>query len=245
MRYGCLPRLTITEPQCPRPTLKDQRSAEILDAYLTCVARFGLKGSTQDRIAAEAGVKRPLLRHYLGNRDDMTAALADHVINALAGVSEAVSVQFGSRSEPSELIDALFDDGHGHDPRLRLAWKALATTAEHIPDLRPKLTHRYADFLAVIEGVLARAHPSAPLKRVRAVAHGRAHPADHAAASGLPVEGGLDTLRPGNLDPRARQIDGMHGEGEAFAGGQHIGELEFAGIAVMACVTSARSAKRT
>ena len=102
----------------PRPTLKDQRSAEILDAYLTCVARFGLEGATQERIAAEAGVKRPLLRHYLGNRDDMTAALADHVINAFAEVTEAVSVQFGSQGEPSELIDALFDDGHGHDPRL-------------------------------------------------------------------------------------------------------------------------------
>ncbi|UWR08730.1 TetR/AcrR family transcriptional regulator [Ruegeria sp. B32] len=156
----------------PRPTLKNQRSAEILDAYLTCVARFGLEGATQERIAAEAGVKRPLLRHYLGNRDDMTAALADHVINAFAEVTEAVSVHFGSQGEPSELIDALFDDGHGHDPRLMLAWQALATAAERIPDLGPKLTQSYADFLAVIEGNLARAYPSAPPERIRAVAHG-------------------------------------------------------------------------
>ena len=68
----------------PRPSLKDQRSQEILDAYLTCVAHFGLDGATQERIAEEAGVKRPLLRHYLGNKDEMITALADYVVAGFA-----------------------------------------------------------------------------------------------------------------------------------------------------------------
>ncbi|MFC3119784.1 TetR/AcrR family transcriptional regulator [Jhaorihella thermophila] len=156
----------------PRPSLKDQRSGQILDAYLTCVARFGLEGATQERIAAEAGVKRPLLRHYLGNREDMIAALATHVIAAFAEVTEALEAHFAATGTPAELIDALFASGDGHDPRLMLAWQALATAAQNDPDLSRKLTQSYAEFLAVIETVLARAHPGAPPDRIRAAAHG-------------------------------------------------------------------------
>ena len=47
----------------------------------------------------------------------------------------------------------------------------------------------------------------------------------------LPVEGRLHALRPGDLDPRPRQVDGVHGEGEALARGQRVAELELAGVA--------------
>ncbi len=156
----------------PRPSLKDRRSEEILDAYLTCVARFGLEGATQERIAAEAGVKRPLLRHYLGNRDDMIAALAGYVIAAFAEVTLALKSRFSETGSPAQLIDLLFDDMHGHDPRLMLAWQALATAAERDPTLGAGLTKCYADFLAVIENVLTRAYPDARPARIQAAAHG-------------------------------------------------------------------------
>lgn len=156
----------------PRPSLKDQRSEQILDAYLTCVARFGLEGATQERIATEAGVKRPLLRHYLGNREDMIAALAAHVIAAFAEVTQALEAHFAATGTPAELIDALFEGDDAHDPRLMLAWQALATAAQNDPDLSRQLTQSYADFLAVIETVLTRAHTHAPAERIRAAAHG-------------------------------------------------------------------------
>ena len=62
---------------------------------------------------------------------------------------------------------------------------------------------------------------------------GGAH-ADGAVARGLPVKAGLHALRPGNLDARARQVDGVHGEGETLARGQDIGEFHLAGIATHA-----------
>ena len=63
----------------PRPSLKDAKSKEILDAFVRCAARFGLDGSTLERIADEAGIQRPMIRHYLGNRDQMIAKLLEHV----------------------------------------------------------------------------------------------------------------------------------------------------------------------
>lgn len=62
-----------------RPSLTDIRSRQILDAFVSCVARYGLHGSTQKLIAEAAGVKRPILRHYLGNKEHMISALVRHV----------------------------------------------------------------------------------------------------------------------------------------------------------------------
>ena len=47
----------------------------------------------------------------------------------------------------------------------------------------------------------------------------------------LPVEGRLHALRAGDLDPRPRQVDRVHGEGEALARGQRVAELELARVA--------------
>ena len=64
----------------PRPSVKTERTAEILDAFERSVARFGVEGSTLERIAEEAGLRRSLLRHYVGNRDDLLDALVERFL---------------------------------------------------------------------------------------------------------------------------------------------------------------------
>ena len=39
-----------------RPNLTEVRTSEILDAFERCVARFGLEGSSLERVAEEAGI---------------------------------------------------------------------------------------------------------------------------------------------------------------------------------------------
>ena len=60
-----------------RPSLADVRRPQLLDAYAVCLARYGVQGTTLDRVAKEAGVTRGLVRHYLGNRDEVLRALGD------------------------------------------------------------------------------------------------------------------------------------------------------------------------
>ncbi len=156
----------------PRPSLKDQRSAEILDAYLTCVARFGLEGATQERIAIEAGVKRPLLRHYLGNRDEMFAALTDHVLAGFEHSVTRLNETLGADATPADLVNLLFAEDTTTDPRLMLSYQALVTSVPDRPDLRQRLLDSLQDFFDVIEAVLRRAAPTAPEYKIRAVAQG-------------------------------------------------------------------------
>ncbi|MES0825410.1 TetR/AcrR family transcriptional regulator [Ruegeria sp. SCP11] len=156
----------------PRPSLKDQRSHEILDAYLTCVARFGLDGATQERIAEEASVKRPLLRHYLGNKDEMITALAEYVIAGFADSLEGLCQALPEDALPSDLVELLFSEDSGTDPRLMLAYQALVTAVPERPDLRQGLMESLTEFLDVVEAILRRAAKSASDANIRAATQG-------------------------------------------------------------------------
>ncbi|MFD0687258.1 TetR/AcrR family transcriptional regulator [Actinomadura fibrosa] len=118
-----------------RPSLAAQRRRQILDAAARSVARYGLAGSTQERIAAVAGMSRSHIRHYVGNRDELIDALWDHVITpyfdatreALAGrtaeerLPALVDHLFGpqlARNEDDLVIESLIS-GSMHDVRLR------------------------------------------------------------------------------------------------------------------------------
>lgn len=156
----------------PRPSLKDERSHEILDAYLTCVARFGLEGATQARIAEEAGVKRPLLRHYLGNKDEMITALAEYVVSGFSASLNGLRQALPDTAIPSDLVDALFSEDSGTDPRLMLAYQALVTAVPDCPELRQDLMDSLTEFFDVVEAILRRAAPSASAANIRAVTQG-------------------------------------------------------------------------
>ncbi len=160
----------------PRPSLKDQRSEEILDAYLTCVARFGLVGATQERIATQAGVKRPLLRHYLGNKDQMIEALTAYVIDGFAITTDALDAALVLVETPSDLVDLLFAEGSDSDPRLMLAWQALTASVADYPAMRAPLLASLSRFLDVIDRNLRRVAPHADTVQIRAVTQGIAAP---------------------------------------------------------------------
>ncbi len=156
----------------PRPSLKDQRSEEILDAFLTCVASFGLEGATQKRIATEAGVKRTLLRHYLGNRDEMISALTEHIVAGFAQTTDLLAQMLGADGGLEPLIDLLFDERDASDPRLMLAYQAMVASVDNYPEMRAPLLESLQRFLSVIEGAAKRSHPNHSPDTIRAVAHG-------------------------------------------------------------------------
>ena len=64
----------------PRKDLTQERTEQILEAFESCVIKYGLEGSTLEKISEEAGVKRAILRHYIGNREDLINALCEKVL---------------------------------------------------------------------------------------------------------------------------------------------------------------------
>ncbi len=146
-----------------RPSKKEQRTEEILDAFYRCVARYGLEGSTLEYIANEAGLKRSLVRHYVGNRDNLVEQLVDRVLMYsnlhweafLEGVPEASNSEEDAGEQLTEyVLDALFSEQHS-DAEFILVIESLIFSANHNPALRKKMQQwlkRFTDDLRRILG---------------------------------------------------------------------------------------------
>jgi AcrR family transcriptional regulator len=63
-----------------RPSVAAERTGQILDAVGRCVARFGLEGLTLEQVAAEAGLSRSHVRHYVGNKAELVARFRTRLV---------------------------------------------------------------------------------------------------------------------------------------------------------------------
>lgn len=155
----------------PRPSIKAERSEEILDAYERCIARHGVDGATLERIAEEAGVKRSLIRHYLGNRDELLAALIDRFFaRSDAEVAELLDALPRLRRADA-LVELLFDPAYA-DPHSVLVSGALIAEAPQIPGLAKRMRQWIQGFTGAIAEELEAAYPEAGRKACAAVAAG-------------------------------------------------------------------------
>ena len=156
----------------PRPSLKSERTQEILDAFAVCVGRYGLEGATLERIAETAGVKRPILRHYLGNRDEMVAALIEHLGASFDAQTDALLGALPAKRRIESLFDILFAAETVTEAERVAAMQAMVAAADRYPTVRPVLLGAVDRLLSAIEEELAAAYPAAEPERVSAAAFG-------------------------------------------------------------------------
>ena len=142
----------------PRPSLADVRKPQLLDAYARCLAKFGPEGSTLDRIAAEAGVTRALVRHYLGNREDVDRAFVAHISELYVDWFLALGAGLPPADRLPIILDALFsqatDEPSGSVDSL------LGASAED-PVLQGLLREMYLELEHLLDAELASSKPGA------------------------------------------------------------------------------------
>src|SRR5215471_6974743 len=80
-----------------RPSLADTRRPQILRAFEDCVLKYGLEGSSLERIAQQAGVRRSLIRHYFGNKDELAEALVAGIIERTIAESQDLANASGEQ----------------------------------------------------------------------------------------------------------------------------------------------------
>jgi AcrR family transcriptional regulator len=88
-------------------TDKGSRQAEaILEAAIRCLGRDGYAGTSQQRIADEAGVQKRMVLYYFGSRERlMAAALTRLAEDFLAGLRDRLHGQI----RPDAIVDVVFD----------------------------------------------------------------------------------------------------------------------------------------
>ena len=155
----------------PRPTLKQERRTQILDAFETCVARYGVEGATLAKTADEAGLARPLVRHNVGNRDDLLKALIDRYLETSQDKMAALIEALPDEGAVKTMIEWLFDPDYSDAKLVQIA-SALITASNDNPELAVKMRHWLDEFVSRLNDQLAKEFPNADPAQVAAVATG-------------------------------------------------------------------------
>ena len=88
-------------------TAKGSRQAEaILEAAIRCLGRDGYAGTSQQRVADEAGVQKRMVLYYFGSREQlMAAALTRLADDFIADIERRLD----GLDRPDAIVDACFD----------------------------------------------------------------------------------------------------------------------------------------
>jgi len=111
-----------------RKSLKAERVNEILDAFEYCLTKKGLQGTTLDNIAEEAGLARRMIRHYIGNRDDVIdAAVARIIAKFTQSIFDTIS-KFEHKERFNGALDYIFSEEFNELPATKLVASLLAVS---------------------------------------------------------------------------------------------------------------------
>lgn len=136
----------------PRPSLKSERQTQILDAYGRCIARYGVEGATLERIASEANMARALIRHNVGNRDELLDRFVDRFLEESEWLSEQMVQALSEQDMGRALIDGLFERGASDTQFVRIA-NALIVAAADRSDLAVQMRAWSNSFVDALDAV--------------------------------------------------------------------------------------------
>jgi AcrR family transcriptional regulator len=154
-----------------RPSKKTERTEEILQAFQRCVARYGLEGSTLERIAEESGLQRSLVRHFVGNREDLVQLLAKRVIEQSEQQWASFIDYLPEQNVVEHLLDGLFNQPNS-DAEFVLVIESLIFAAGREPHLKQKMQNWMQKFTDDINNILRRDFPNADSEALNAVCFG-------------------------------------------------------------------------
>lgn len=116
-----------------RPSVVAERRRQILDAVEECVVRYGLAGSTLDRIADEAGLTRSNLAHFVGNRDEIIDAALERSVTRFTEQMQAQVADLPPEEQLRAFLDSVLagNDEVRRSTRLMNELSAAAAHNEH------------------------------------------------------------------------------------------------------------------
>ncbi|WKD51146.1 TetR/AcrR family transcriptional regulator [Microbulbifer spongiae] len=194
----------------PRPSLKAERTETILDAVETCVIQYGVHGTTLEKIAEVADMRRSLLRHNIGNREAILDAFLDRFFtNSEHEVATMLSCLPGQDRIPI-LLDLLFDE---YQSTSQLALVALSLTAAAASDttIRERLHTWNHQFVVTMTDELARSYPNTNRDDVYAAAAGLV--GIYFNTESLAPLGDMQTIRQASKHAAERLIETLEGQG--------------------------------
>lgn len=155
----------------PRLSIKEQRAKEIVSAFERCIVRNGINGAQLEKIAAESGIQRPALRHFIGNREELiyelTKSIALEYEKTLAKAEKLIN-KVGS--SPNDLLMIMFMQSILTPSNRVIVFVNLYSISHRYPFVKKQLIKWYLDYLAWVVKQLGKFKPRAAKKDLEATA---------------------------------------------------------------------------
>ena len=145
----------------PRRDLTEERTSQILDALERCILKNGLEASSLEKVAEEAGVKRPIIRHYIGNREDLLIALTERFVENDRERTQAMLDVLGEEDRVGTLLDLLFSSSRDSNAESILIYEELILAASRMEPIREIISRSTARFVDLIAKELTHQFPGA------------------------------------------------------------------------------------
>ena len=144
-----------------RPNLTEVRTAEILDAMQACVAKHGLAGTSLEMVAETAGMKRSILRHYIGNRDDLILALANRVADSYHDDLDAMVESLADGRRIDGILEYLFPTTQRQTTESLLLLDSLIAASDEYPRIRELMFGYVERLISCVSEQLKITYPDA------------------------------------------------------------------------------------
>ena len=155
----------------PRPSLKQARQHQILDAAETCITHYGVEGLTLERVAEEADLARALIRHNVGNRDDLIEAVTERFLVVSREEMDALFAALPASRKAPTLVEWLFDPAHTNTKTVLVADALMIHGAKHQETARRMRLWTETTWRD-IAALLGAEYPEATQERINAAAAG-------------------------------------------------------------------------
>jgi AcrR family transcriptional regulator len=141
-----------------RPSKKEERRAEILAAFESCVVAKGFELTTLADVGAAAGQPRSLVRHFIGNRDQMVVALIDRLLERAMKQIETLPKHGSIDQAMTLLMERVFDD-----PTTNIVIMELWHVALRDGSVRKRLADVYGGFIVRVTAMLTDGRPDSEI----------------------------------------------------------------------------------
>jgi AcrR family transcriptional regulator len=152
-----------------RKSRGEERRETILAAFERCIARYGIDVPLE-QIADEARIKRSMIRHYLGNRDE----LVDQVIARIAvGYPTLVAELLAAAvaGGVAGVLDALFPTNPSATDWDNVIMAVVNTAQGRYPQAKQRLAAMMEQLVATVADTLAQLFPQAEAGRRSQIAY--------------------------------------------------------------------------
>ncbi|AZS38048.1 HTH-type transcriptional regulator BetI [Microbacterium lemovicicum] len=153
-----------------RPSIAAERRDQIIDATMTTIAEYGIRGATLDRIADAVGMSRGHVRHFVGNRDRLLMDTAIFVFADETG--EVGSLLPADVAEIGDALEYLFGEVFLSPDRENAVVLGLVELSRTTPAIADVLTSAYSATREQLLDLVSAAKPDAPYDAQATVAYG-------------------------------------------------------------------------